>query len=259
MTIPLPGVPPLVVAAIARGGRERADELLELHTNLITLLHSHSIHPLSLCADGSVVERNLLRSVVNSAPRRWQYTVKNKQPRFNLMVDIPIYFGLPSVPGQDSKHAAKTGRNQLQTGARCLSIANFSMYYSYLRDIAFHAIGPLFKRDVEKVDRQDDRAASRLFSPEVLDFQHRFFPNRYGLSVYLFVIGELVDAWQNRAISHLVRARMVLRARFFFDGLALSCHQSSGTLAEHPLYLRRRLRHLPYALRQPHLSHHLTP
>jgi hypothetical protein len=41
------------------------------------------------------------------------------------------------------------------------------------------------------------------------------FPNRLGLIVYLFVMGEVVDAYQSRTITHLERIRMVLRCRYF--------------------------------------------
>jgi hypothetical protein len=68
---------------------------------------------------------------------------------------------------------------------------------------------------VEKVDRQDDRAASRTFLALIIEFLRQFFPECQGLSTYLSVIRELVDAWQNRSISHIERARMVMRARFF--------------------------------------------
>lgn len=56
---------------------------------------------------------------------------------------------------------------------------------------------PLFKRDVEKLDRQDDNAAARLFSANVLKFLANKHPDHAGKIVYLFIFGELVDAYQN--------------------------------------------------------------
>jgi len=38
-----------------------------------------------------------------------------------------------------------------------------------------------------------------------------------GLIVYLFVFGELVDAYKNRHIPHAERLKVVLRARYFLD------------------------------------------
>lgn len=48
-----------------------------------------------------------------------------------------------------------------------------------------------------------------------LDFHLSMHPDQRGLSIYLFVPGELVDAWQNCRISHLDRSKMVIRAKFF--------------------------------------------
>jgi len=41
------------------------------------------------------------------------------------------------------------------------------------------------------------------------------YPDQQGLSVYLFVLRNLVDAWQNHNISHHFQAKMVIQARFF--------------------------------------------
>ncbi|KAJ7755364.1 hypothetical protein DFH07DRAFT_725426, partial [Mycena maculata] len=65
---------------------------------------------------------------------------------------------------QDSKHALKTARNQLMTGARMIVLGFFTIFYSMLRNIAFNILSPLFTHNVEKVDKQDDRAAAHLFS-----------------------------------------------------------------------------------------------
>jgi hypothetical protein len=181
------------------------------------MLHAQDIAPLSMASDGHVTERSLGRNVVESSEAHWEYSIPNSHANATINLKIPLCkcHGLPCNVCQDAKHGLKTARNQLFTGAHLLAIGNFAMFFSHLRDIDEHPIGPLFRRDVEKVDKQDDRAASRTFSASVIDFLCRFFPERQGLSAYLFVIGELVDAWQNRSIPHIERARMVMRARFF--------------------------------------------
>ncbi|KDQ07233.1 hypothetical protein BOTBODRAFT_76758, partial [Botryobasidium botryosum FD-172 SS1] len=70
-------------------------------------------------------------------------------------------------------------------------------------------------RDVDKVDRQDDRAAARLFSAATLGFVLEKHGSRLILASCLFVMGDMVDGWQNRCIPHITRIRMALRARFF--------------------------------------------
>ncbi|KAK6987806.1 hypothetical protein R3P38DRAFT_2574251 [Favolaschia claudopus] len=84
-----------------------------------------------------------------------------------------------------------------------------------LHALAEHVLGPLFWHDISNAKKQDDRAAARLFSGAALKFHSENFSDQKGLSVYLFILGELVDAWQNRSIPHLDRIKMVLRARFF--------------------------------------------
>jgi hypothetical protein len=82
--------------------------------------------------------------------------------------------------------------------------------------MASEADSPLYWRDVDRLDRQDDRAAARLFSASFLRYaiSHHGDSNT-GLSIYLFVVGELVDAYENRHIPHIERVRMVLHMRFF--------------------------------------------
>ncbi|KAF9526712.1 hypothetical protein CPB83DRAFT_937276 [Crepidotus variabilis] len=76
---------------------------------------------------------------------------------------------------------------------------------------------PLFKRDILKLNRQDDNAAVRLFSAATLEYLAENHPDCIGEIAYLFVFGELVDAYQNRTISHAVRLKLILRAHYFLD------------------------------------------
>ena len=81
---------------------------------------------------------------------------------------------------QDSKHAAKTLRNNIFSGARALVLGNHLAMYSHVRDMAFSNLTgcPLYHQDVEKVDKQDDNATTRLFSALALDFVVKEFPDR---------------------------------------------------------------------------------
>jgi hypothetical protein len=82
--------------------------------------------------------------------------------------------------------------------------------------MASEADSPLYWRDVDRLDRQDDRAAARLFSGSFLRYAiSHHGDNNTGLSIYLFVVGELVDAYENRHIPHIERVRMVLCMCFF--------------------------------------------
>ncbi|KAJ6600651.1 hypothetical protein B0H10DRAFT_2230917 [Mycena sp. CBHHK59/15] len=117
----------------------------------------------------------------------------------------------------DSKHALKTFRNNLFSGAKLLPLGSYTAIYARIREMAFEDGSPLFHRDVEKLDRQDDNAATRLFSADTLKYLTDHHPEYLGEIVYLFVFGELIDAYQNRSISHAERVKLVLRARYFLD------------------------------------------
>jgi hypothetical protein len=76
---------------------------------------------------------------------------------------------------------------------------------------------PMYLRDFFKLDRQDDNAALRFLSSGTLQFLVNRHPELVGPIVYLFICGEVVDAYQNRKIGHDERVKMVLRARHFLD------------------------------------------
>ncbi|KZV67782.1 hypothetical protein PENSPDRAFT_610974 [Peniophora sp. CONT] len=227
IAIPLFRIPPILVALVARAGDESADELYELHERLAAMLHAHGIHPTSLSADGTETERALQRRIVESATGYIDFEIVVPETGCTLRYRIPTIYGLPFVITQDSKHAGKTSRNQLLTGARLLVIGAFCLHFGQLLALAEHSRSPLYLRDVHKVDKQDDRAAARLLSSEALDCLMQNFPEHRALAVYLFVMGELVDAWQNRKITHVERVRMVLRARYFL--VAWRAHTSAHT------------------------------
>ncbi|KAK7017561.1 hypothetical protein VNI00_018575 [Paramarasmius palmivorus] len=241
-TIPLPRIPPIPVALVARKGNMSAEELFVLHQELVRLLAESYIYPVSMACDGTETERKLQRLIHVNAAGVQYFSIENSFSPAIVQLEIPTFYdGRPAVLVQDSKHARKTARNQLQSGARFLVFANFFVVFSMIYHLACHSSSPLFKRDVVATDKQDDRAAARIFSSQFLEFQMlsqsqsdagpsrpasilsdeatdhppRVSQPQIALTLYLFFMGELMDAWQNRWISHLERAKMVLRARFF--------------------------------------------
>ena len=89
--------------------------------------------------------------------------------------------------------------------------------YLYNRMAAFENGCPLYHRDVEKTDRQDDNAAIRTHSGSYIAYLAKYHPEKLGQIFYLFINGELIDAYQNRKIPHIERIKMVLRAKFFYE------------------------------------------
>lgn len=51
--------------------------------------------------------------------------------------------------------------------------------------------------------------------------------------VYLFVFGELIDAYQNRSISHTERLKLVLCARYFLDAWATFLDHARYNRSQH--------------------------
>jgi len=101
---------------------------------------------------------------------------------------------------QDSKHGLRTFRNNLFSGARLLTLGNFTAIYRQIEELAYKAGTPLYRWDVHKLDRQDDNAVARLFSAATIEFLVEHHPDHLGEIIYLFVFGELIDAYQNRTL-----------------------------------------------------------
>ena len=218
MTIPVDGVAPILLAVLPISDSESCKTLLPHLRMVLYGLIKQKIQVVSYSCNGTELERKVQRGILNEADEHLQYVIKN--PRRGMpdtTVTIPVVDGQPICLLQDSKHALKTLRNNLFSGARLLTLGNHTMLYSTIHDLAFSNGSPLYRRDVEKLDRQDDNATSRLFSADTLSYLTNHYPHRVGEIVYLFVFGDLIDAYQNRSISHCERVKMLLRARYFLD------------------------------------------
>ena len=128
-----------------------------------------------------------------------------------------VYHKQPIAMIQDSKHALKTFCNNLFSGARLLVFGNHAYLYHHICEVAFEDGSPLFHWDVDNIDRQDDNAASRLFSADMLNYLTNHHPDYVREIAYLFVFGKLIDAYQNQRIPHVERVKMVLHVRYFLD------------------------------------------
>ncbi len=122
----------------------------------------HGIHVVSYACDGTEVERAVQHHLVEQAALHVTYIFKHPAdygfPSFTLK--IPLYGQTlkPIVMVQDSKHFGKTLRNNDNSGARLLVMGNYVSMYSFTRDMAFDEDSPLYHRDVEKSDQQDNNS-----------------------------------------------------------------------------------------------------
>lgn len=194
-----------------------AETLLGYLIKIMDGLIDRAIQVVSYACDGTEVERGVQRLFLEKA-KKIEHVIENPQEGCpDTKITIAKYRGQAMCMIQDSKHALKTFRNNLFSGARLLAFGNYMAMYNHIREMAMKDGTPLFRRDVEKLDRQDDNAATRLFSADVLEYLSEKHPEYIGEIIYLFIFGELVDAYQNRSISHFERMKLVLRARYFLD------------------------------------------
>ena len=194
----------------------KAPDLLPLLKQIIFGLLDAGVQVVSYSCDGTETERVIQRSLSADADSHIEFDIASGRDGIPPhQISIPVFRDQPIVMLQDSKHALKTFRNNLFSGARLLHFGNYAAFYQQVRDMAFEEGTPLYHRDVEKLDRQDDNAASRLFSAPTLHFLADRHPEEVGLIVYLFIFGELCDAYQNRSIGHDERILLALRARIY--------------------------------------------
>ena len=118
---------------------------------------------------------------------------------------------------QDFKHRLKTDQNNLFTGVKLFPLGSHITMYSYVRDMAFGAKSSLCHRDVEKTDGQDNNASTCVHSAASMVYLAKHHEDHLGLIIYLFIFGELINAYQNRKIPHIECIKMALHARFFID------------------------------------------
>lgn len=216
--MPLKGISPIVVAALPIGEKLNVSELSPFSETIIRGLIGQGVHVVSACADGTTTERNIQRQILRNADMRRTYSLRSPttlNEAYTLRVDVAIIQGCPIVLIQDSLHGRKTFRNNLFSGARLLVFGNFTALYRFIRSIAFDSEGTLYIRDVERLDRQDDNASARLNAALTLRFCIEKHPRQLGEILYLFIFGELIDAYQNRAMCHSDRLRLLLRAHYF--------------------------------------------
>ncbi|KAJ7197465.1 hypothetical protein GGX14DRAFT_574247 [Mycena pura] len=222
MQIPLSKIPSLVLAVKAIGNKVKGKQLAVWQLELMRGLISHGFRVAGSGGDGASVERECQRLTLD-AGTKVEHRIKHPDPESELP---EIVVSLASLDGniwaefQDSKHGRKTFRNGASSGAKAFILGNHLVYFEQIYDLAYAEdyFSPLYPRDVkENRDRQDDRAAARLFSGAMVE-QAAEDPDKYlGLVVYLVVFGDMIDAYQSRTASHVERAKMIIRAHLFLE------------------------------------------
>jgi len=152
LTVPAPKVAPIIVAALPIANDLDADALFVYLRDVLDGLIGHGVQVISYSCDRTEVERSVQRLLIEQA-EKVENIIKNPRPGGpDTTVTIIKYRNQAMCVIQDSKHALKTFRNNLFSGARLLVLGNFVAMYSHIHEIAMEDGTPLFKRDVEKLD-----------------------------------------------------------------------------------------------------------
>ncbi|KAJ7703502.1 hypothetical protein B0H17DRAFT_1127137 [Mycena rosella] len=149
-----------------------------------------------LCLRWNGIERSVQRKLVETEQKIIKYTVTSPIPGApDLELAITTFFDYPV-----------TFSNNLFTGARVLTFGNYTAISRRIYEMAMVPGSPLFRRDVERLEREDDAAATRLFCATVLEYLSEKHPEYIGEIVYLFSreiiklalrAQYFVDAWEN--------------------------------------------------------------
>ncbi|KAJ7255123.1 hypothetical protein B0H12DRAFT_1071051 [Mycena haematopus] len=217
LQIPLPGVPPLVVAIMPIGSKVKGPQLADWQIRLLKGLVSHGFRFTSSGGDGASVERDCQRRSA-AAGKLVEISIQHPDPDYaDIKVQLSDLDGNIWAVIQDAKHGRKTFRNNVFSGARTLTLGNFVVFYEHIHTLGIKPNTPLYRRDFIKSDRMDDPAAARFFSAAFLEQAAEDPGENLGLVVYLLVFGDFIDAWQSRTLSHHERAKIVIRTHLFLQ------------------------------------------
>ncbi|KAJ7229028.1 hypothetical protein GGX14DRAFT_616418, partial [Mycena pura] len=245
LQIPLAGVPPLVIAIKPIGAKVKGAKLSEWHLELMKGLISRGFRITGSGGDGATVERQC-QKLTAAASKKVEYIINHPDSKPSSREATlpspppPVSVAVWELDGnvwaefQDAKHGRKTFRSNASSGARGLILGNHVVFFEQIHDLAMQSDSPMYKRDVkENRDKMDDRAAARLFSADTLEQASRDPEKHLGLVVYLFIFGDLIDAYQSRTLSHHERAKIVLRTHLFLQTWKLFLAKAGYSEARH--------------------------
>ncbi|KAJ7776540.1 hypothetical protein DFH07DRAFT_731871, partial [Mycena maculata] len=217
LQIPLPGVPPLVLAIPPLPAKVKGPQLADWQIQLMEGLISRGFRITSSGGDGASVERDCQRRTA-SASKLKEFRIKHPDPGYpDIVVQLWDLDGNLWVVIQDAKHGRKTFQHNVFSGARALILGNFVVFYRLIHTLGTKPNSPLYRRDFINSDRMDDPSALRFFSADFLAQASEEPEENLGLVVYLLVFGDFIDAWQSRTLSHHERAKIVIRTHLFLD------------------------------------------
>ncbi|KAJ6601653.1 hypothetical protein B0H10DRAFT_2230357 [Mycena sp. CBHHK59/15] len=199
LQIPLPGVPPLVLAIMPIGPKVKGPQLANWQIKLMDGLISRGFRIASGGRDGASVEQDCQHKTA-AAKKLKEFRIKHGDPDYpDIVVELWHWDGNIWVVFNDAKHGRKMFRNNASLGACLLTLGNFVVYFQQVYTLAMKPQSPLYKHDVKDHDRMDDPAAARLFSADTLAQAAEDPTENLGLVAYLLVFGAGMGASSNLA------------------------------------------------------------
>ncbi|KAJ7739624.1 hypothetical protein B0H14DRAFT_3515756 [Mycena olivaceomarginata] len=130
--VPLPHVPPQVVALIPIDGKDDAPKILELNLKLLQMAAELNLKVVAFAADGAASElaaQNMFaKRKTNFPPLTYSY------PLYGIHLRTPVFETGPAVAGSDVPHGPKTRRNRHQTGTHTASMGKGKVVNNDLDD-----------------------------------------------------------------------------------------------------------------------------
>ncbi|KAF7348037.1 hypothetical protein MSAN_01756100 [Mycena sanguinolenta] len=215
LQIPLPGVPPHVVAILPIGSKVKGPELANWQIRLMEGLISHSFRITSSGGDGASVERDC-QCRTAAASELIEVRIKHPDTDFpDIVVQLWDLHGNVWAIIQDAKHGRKIFRNNVFSGAHTMTLGNYVVFFELIHTLGMKPNTPFYRGDFIKSDRMDDPAAARFFSADFLAQATEEPVENLGLVVYLLVFGDFIDGWQSRTLNHQERAKILIRTHLF--------------------------------------------
>ncbi|KAF7972503.1 hypothetical protein HWV62_17876 [Athelia sp. TMB] len=218
--IPLPNIPPLVIALLPTDGKDNSQGIHDEHMTLLAMADRLDMKIISFAADGAASE--LLAQEMMDREESEHPPLLYEYDKLGVSLKAPVFNSGPCISVSDAPHGRKTKRNNVQYGTHTASMGSGFITYRSLVDLFDTGKAGLVLKDVENVDKQDDGAARRVFHTTALDActlikdgVREVHENFRGLFVYLFVLGTLFDAWLSRTMNVKDRILCAFRARFW--------------------------------------------
>ncbi|KAI0642503.1 hypothetical protein C8Q79DRAFT_1013195 [Trametes meyenii] len=160
--IPLPQIPPLVIALLPTKGNDTAIDIHSQYKLILQMAAQLGILIVSMAADGASSElgaQSLMdKEQSDHPPLAYNY------PLYGIKLRAPVFDKTgPLVSIQDPQHTWKTCRNQLQHSTHTASMGSSYVVNRSLMLLYEMWIAGLQLWDVKDVDKQDDGTARRMF------------------------------------------------------------------------------------------------